>query len=59
MLMNFKKRNYPDYVLVYRDVLARQFNEVIDTEINLMKKAARSKPVKRTAYKRNSSLLLN
>ena len=42
MLENFKKRNnfYPDYLLVYRDGVGEgQFREVIDKEINLMKKA--------------------
>ena len=42
MLENFSAKNkfYPDYVLVYRDGVSEgQFNEVIDNEINLMKKA--------------------
>ena len=42
LIENFKAKNgfCPDYVLVYRDgVSDGQFNEVIDKEINLMKKA--------------------
>ena len=42
MLEKFKNKNniYPDYLLVYRDGAGEgQFNEVIDKEVNLMKKA--------------------
>ena len=42
MLENFKRVNnfYPDYLLVYRDGVSEgQFNEVKDSEIDLMKKA--------------------
>ena len=41
-LDNFKNKNkiLPDYILVYRDGVSEgQFNEVIEYEINMMKKA--------------------
>lgn len=42
MLENFKKTNdfYPDYILIYRTGISdSQFNDVIDKEINLIKKS--------------------